>query len=249
MKPTPWLIRQAGPSRQMRLFCFCYAGGSAVSFMPWQAAIDPSIEICAIQLPGRGARMAEQPYASIPDLVKTLAPEIAQRSDLPFAFFGHSLGGLLAFEVARYCKLNYMAMPQHLFVSACNAPQHRNPPEGLHLLADDAFIEKLGSYNGSPPEVLRHRELMEVMLPSIRADFALVDGYRYRSNVPLTMPITVLAGKRDTHISPEQIAGWRKETNSTCCIRWFEGDHFFIHSDREAVLECIGAELAETLCA
>lgn len=247
--PTPWLIRQAGSSRQSRLFCFCYAGGSAVSFMPWQAVIDPTIEIMAVQLPGRGARMGELPYASIPALIKALAPEIAHRSDLPFAFFGHSLGGLLAFELARYCKLNYMAMPEHLFVSACNAPQHRNPPEGLHLLPDDAFIDKLRSYNGSPPEVLRHRELMEIMLPSIRSDFALVDGYRYRSTIPLTMPITVLAGTRDEHISPERIAGWSNETISTCCIRWFDGDHFFIHSHRDAVIECISAELAETLCA
>jgi surfactin synthase thioesterase subunit len=246
MRPSLWLLRQPGPRRRARLFCFSYAGGNPAAFLPWQKAIDPAIEICAIQLPGRGTHLAEPATASMPTLIKALAHEISRLSDLPFAFFGHSLGGLLAFEVTRWCKLDYLPLPVHLFVSACAAPQSRNPTEALHQLPDTELIQRLASYNGTPPEVLAHRELMEILLPAIRADFQLVEEYRYRPGLPLGAPITVLAGRRDRHVTAEQAAGWRRETLAACQIRWFEGDHFFIHGELEAVLDCISTGLSET---
>jgi len=252
MHPKSWLMRepgQASVARTLRLFCFSYAGGSAGSYLPWQAVVDPSIEICAVQLPGRGARLAEQPYTSLPHLIEALAQVIARESKLPFAFFGHSLGGLVAFELARYCKRQYLPMPVHLIVSGCSAPQFRRASRQMHELDDDALIEVLRDYNGSPPEVLANRELMTLLLPTIRADFALAENYKYRPGPPLTIPISVLAGKRDDHDSPDQTNGWSRETTNTCRVHWFEGDHFFIQSEREAVLNCLNNELAVVQCA
>lgn len=244
LQPSPWLMRQRGGERRLRLFCFSYAGGSATHYLPWQAALDPAIEICAVQLPGRGPRMAETPLASLPLLVDKLGDVIAQQNDLPFAFFGHSLGGLTAFELARHCRRHHLPMPEHLFVSACNAPQGRPPPRRLHELDDDGLIAALKDYNGTPPSALADREFMELMLPAIRADFALVADYQYRDGPLLDVPITVLAGKYDKHVLSERLCRWREETTESCELRWFEGDHFFIHAQRDAVLACVARELA-----
>jgi medium-chain acyl-[acyl-carrier-protein] hydrolase len=243
MNDSDWLLRKSGTGRRMRLFCFAYAGGNARAFASWQDGLDPAIEVCAVQLPGRGARWGVAPFTSMPALVRELAALVARHADLPFAFFGHSLGGLLAFEVARYSRLHYLRLPEQLFVSGCDAPRHRSPPDDLHLLPDPALVEKLRHYNGTPPEILAHEELLAMVLPAVRADFALAADYRYRPGLPLTMPISVLAGRQDTHLGPAQIADWRQETLAPCGIHWFDGDHFFIHPRREAVLDLLGKEL------
>lgn len=246
MHPSPWLLRQPDARRSFRLYCFSYAGGSASSYLPWQAALDPAIEVCAVQLPGRGPRLAESPMRSLALLIDTLAQIIPHQDDLPFAFFGHSLGGLVAFELARHCQRHHLAMPEHLFVSASNAPQCRPPGRRLHELDDAGLIAALKDYNGTPPAALEDRELMELLLPSIRADFALVDEYQYHPGPPLDIPVTVLAGKHDKHVLSERLCQWQAETTEACSLHWFEGDHFFIHANQRAVLDCVQAELASS---
>ncbi|UJB20532.1 MULTISPECIES: thioesterase II family protein [Lysobacter] len=243
--PTPWLIAQPRPHSRLRLFCFAYAGGSASVFHGWQAALDPSIEVCAVQLPGRGARMAEAPIMSMPALLQQIAPLIARRNDRPFAFFGHSVGALIAFELARYLRLHGINGPARLIVSGCQAPQHRSPSKQYHTLADDALIDVLRDYNGTPPQVLQSRELMELVLPTIRADFSLAENYRYRTGPLLNLPISVFAGERDDNRGEGQVDGWSRETSQDCRVVWFDGGHFFIDSQRSQVLEQVGIELAE----
>lgn len=245
MTPSPWIMRRPGAGRRLRLFCFAYAGGSATAFLPWQAAVDPTVEICAIQLPGRGARMGEAPPADFAQLVRVLTEEIARHRDLPFAFFGHSLGALLAFEVARHGALRRFPAPVQLIVSGCDAPQSRAPSRQLHLLPDDELIQALRDYNGSPAEVLADRELMALILPTIRADFALAERYSYRPGLRLNLPMTVFAGREDDHCKLEQVTQWERETSGPCAIDWFDGDHFFIHAQRDAVLARIGAALEQ----
>lgn len=245
MQPTPWLIRKAsGIQRRMRLYCLSYAGGSAHAFASWQDGIDTSIEVCAVQLPGRGSRFREPPRTSMPALIEELAGIIDPNDDLPFAFFGHSLGGLLAFELARHCQGKGLRQPEQLIVSGCAAPQHRTPPVDKHKLPDDQFIEMLKDYNGTPPELLQNDELMTLVLPMLRADFGLVEEYRYQSTAPLTQPITVLAGRHDDHVSALQVEGWAKETTGECRTQWFEGDHFFLHAHRAAILQLLSRNLA-----
>ena len=246
MNTTPWIVRTPGLSARYRLFCFSYAGGNAVSFMEWQPAMLPGVVVCAVQLPGRGARYHEAPRNDLGALVAELAGVLGGLSDLPCAFFGHSLGALLAFELARHLERNGLMRPQHLFVSGCHAPRHRTPSE-LHLLDDDGLIEELREYQGTPPEVLAHRELMELVLPAIRADFALVGSYRYQEGPLLSMPVTVLAGRGDHFDSPLQVEGWKQETGKACRIHWFDGDHFFLRPQQQEVLACINAELAQLL--
>lgn len=246
MQTTPWLVRQPGVDARMRLYCFSYAGGSAASYAPWRRALHPAIELCAVQLPGRGARFGEAPYTDFPELVRELGASMGLQDDLPFAFFGHSLGGLVAFELARHCRQLGYAAPQRLIVSGCEAPRHGGPSERLHELPDDDFIEALGSYNGTPQEILRNQELMSLLLPGIRADFALAADYRYQPGPPLPMPITVLAGRQDHHTKHSLLDGWHAETTSACQIRWFHGDHFFIDSERQSVLDRICSDLLQT---
>jgi surfactin synthase thioesterase subunit len=247
MHSTPWIVRQSAKHPRLRLYCFCYAGGNATSFMGWQAKFDPSIEICAIQLPGRGSRFHEAPYRVLPDLIAVLSDVLRRESIVPFAFFGHSLGGLLAFELARYNMNHGLDMPQHLFISGCGAPKYRRPSAGLHQLDDDTFLDTLRGYNGTPPEILDNRELMMVVMPTIRSDFALAEGYEYRRGPLLKVPITVLAGKLDEFDSPKEVSGWQEETLNRFRVQWFDGDHFFIVSNQHEVLTCISSELNSLL--
>jgi surfactin synthase thioesterase subunit len=243
-----WLVRPPPSQRRLRLYCFSFAGGSASTYLPWQAELGPDIEVCPIQLPGRGMRLLEEPYTSFRQLVTMIGQILAnecQQDRRPFAFFGHSLGAVVAFEVARFCSMHALPMPERLIVSGCDAPQHPSPSKNLHLLSDDELIEALKEYNGSPPEVLAHRELMKLLLPCLRADFCLSESYEYRSTPPLAIPITVFAGKQDPHISPSDVIEWRKETTAPCRLQWFEGDHFFINPEQDLVLQCIAAELAD----
>lgn len=246
MNATPWIVHRPGVSARIRLFCFSYAGGNAVSFMEWQPSMLPGVLVCAIQLPGRGARYHESPRTDLQPLVGELAGVLGGLSDLPCAFFGHSLGGLLAFELARHLERNGLMRPRHLFVSGCHAPRYRTPLE-LHLLDDDGLIEAVKGYRGTPPEVLANRELMELVLPTIRADFALVGGYRYQEGRLLSMPLTVMAGREDSFDSALQVEGWEHESGKGCSIHWFDGDHFFLRSQQRQVLACINAELAGLL--
>ena len=244
----PWILRAAAPVAaippRLRLYCFCYAGGSAAAYLPWQAALDPAIELCAIQLPGRASRLMEAPASSMAPLVETLVDVLQAQPPGPFAFFGHSLGALLAFEVARHCQATGRATPLHLVVSGCEAPQQRATGRRLHALPHDELIEALKEYNGTPPEVLAHAELMTLLMPAIRSDFALAETYRYHAGPPLRMPVTMLCGRSDDHVAPGQMAGWELETQGQGRLHCFDGDHFFIHSSRTAVLACLNTTLA-----
>ena len=238
-----WLLHHPAPSHKLRLFCFAYAGGSAVMFRPWQAALGSKIEVCGVQLPGRGTRMMEPLYSNMQELVPVIANVIASQNNMPFAFFGHSLGALLSFEVARYCQLQHMPQPVHLIASGTSAPQKRTASKNLHLKPDADLIEELGKYNGTPPEILAHRELMELVLPVIRADFALVETYQYRPLPLLSMPITVFAGREDDRVDGDQVDFWQNESSGAFNVKWFEGGHFFINTEAQAVHAAVLAQL------
>lgn len=244
MQPTPWIIRQPpNEQRNLHLYCFSYAGGNAISYLPWQQAMDGHVEIRAVQLPGRGARLGEQPCTSLALLVSTLAQLIARQGDTPFAFFGHSLGGVLAFEITRYCVRQGLPLPEQLIVSGSAAPRHRGPSRNLHLLPDGELIQLLRDYNGTPRNVLESQELMALVLPTIRADFALVENYQYQPGPILDLPITVFAGREDG-ISAEQILGWQEETSDRFRAEWFDGDHFFVNSNTQQVLKSLNSQLS-----
>ena len=243
LQDSPWVHTRPLPGARLRLFCFPFAGGSAGSFMPWSQALAPDIQLCAIQLPGRGARFGEPPIQDFVTLIEQLGQVIAHHDDLPYAFFGHSLGALAAFELAHHCVRRGLARPRHLFVSASGAPRHRVGAPRYDLLSDGELVAKLRDYAGTPPEVLANQELMALLLPAIRADFALLGSYRYQPRPRLDVPMSVLAGYDDAHVGEETLRDWQTETSTGCELHGFDGGHFFPFERPQAVLELVRGRL------
>lgn len=238
--PSSWLVRRALPDTKVRLFCFSHAGGSAAEYLPWQASLAPAIELCALQLPGRGMRMGEPALADLSTVLEGLVGAIEDSDDgLPYAFFGHSLGALLAFEVARLLRERRLRLPVHLFASACNSPSGCRLEPALHRLSDTELLAHLHTYNGTPKALLANTELLELLLPTVRADFSLVGNYRYQPKAALAVPITVLTGRDDPHVRLDDLLGWAEQTTVGCDLHWFDGDHFFIRPHAKAIQQHI----------
>lgn len=241
MYSSRWFIRKPGQSNS-RLYCFSCAGGNASDYSTWQSKIGPQIEICAIQLPGRGSRFGEAMYESVHHLAYDIAIEISKDTFSPFSLFGHSLGALVAFEVTRALARLGKVQPELLFVAGCDAPKNRRSTKSLHLLSDSELILKLRDYNGTPPEVLENQELMKLVLPTIRSDFSLADSYKYLAEEPSNIPIIVMSGKKDEHVEPNLIESWGEETSKSCRLYWFEHGHFFVQSEADLVIQRIRQE-------
>ena len=238
-----WLTPLAATRRaSLRLVCFPYAGGAPNVFRSWQDML-PGVDLWAVALPGRGTRLREPPISSAAAIAGAVADELQGLEPAPTAFFGHSLGALVAFEVARELRRRCAAPPLHLFASGARAPHHGSD-DALHLLPDDAFMEKLRELNGTPSVVLENRELMALMLPAIRADFAVVETYRYVPESPLGIPLTTFGGHDDPHVDLERLEAWYCHTRGRFSLRMFDGDHFFLHTAEDEVTGSIMAELA-----
>lgn len=233
------------PQARLRLFCFPYAGGSAAVYRPWLNHLPASVELCAVELPGRGARLRERPFQQLGPLAQAAAEGLLPFLDKPFAVFGHSLGGLLAFEVVRLLRRRGCE-PLHLFVSSRRAPHAPENDPPIHHLPESAFVAEVGNrYNGIPKAVRESPELMQLMLPVMRADFAVFESYVYAPAEPLACPISVFGGRADQRVAQEHLAGWREHTRSTCTLRLFEGGHFYWQDEgnRAALLAAIAQEL------
>lgn len=227
----------------MRLFCFPYAGGTPSVFRNWSDGLPTDVEVCPVQLPGRGTRLMEPPFSQLPPLIEALAEALLPLLDKPFALFGHSLGSLLSFELARRLRTNYGLRPVRLFVSAGLAPQipHRGLP--IHNLPEREFSAELRRLNGTPGELLNHKELMDIVLPSLRADFALYESYRYSSAPPLNCPISTYGGLSDRKVRHSDLERWRDQTSVSFSIRMFSGDHFFLKTTEPTLLRVLSQDL------
>ncbi|MGK7908956.1 MAG: type I polyketide synthase [Synechococcus sp.] len=244
----PWIIRpHPNPQAQTRLFCFPYAGAGTSVFRSWTDLLPADIELCIIRLPGRESRRDESPLTRIKAVVDGLVPALVPYLDTTFAFYGHSLGATIAFETVRALRQQNLPEPARLFVSSSLAPHLPDLAAPIHRLPDPQFISKLREYNGTSAEVLDNPELMQMFLPVLRADFAILETYFYTGGDPLTCPISAFGGKRDRKIGMEAIAAWRDQTRSDFSLQMFSGDHFFIHSEREALLQHIAQQLLQTL--
>ncbi|MET0647739.1 MAG: alpha/beta fold hydrolase [Pyrinomonadaceae bacterium] len=238
-----WLaFHKPNPRASLRLFCFHYAGGSAQVFREWHDLL-PTVEVCPVQLPGRGTRIREGSVRRVAPLVEQLARELAPKLDVPFAFFGHSMGALIGFELARRLRRERGLEPAQLFLSGRRAPQLRDAGPPLHDLPDDEFIERLRDYKGTPEEVLRHPELMGLMLPFLRADFELCDTYAHQPDAPFDCPLTALGGLSDSGVRREDLEAWREHTTGTFSLRMFPGEHFFMNDSQPLLLQVLAREL------
>jgi len=235
------------PDARLRLFCFPHAGGGASVFYAWPRGLPPQVEVVAVQPPGREGRLMEKPFSSMDELIDAMYPALLPLLDRPFALFGHSNGGLMAFEIARRLRRDGRTMPVHLFGSGRPAPQIALTLPPLHTLDDPDFIDALRRLNGTPEEVLANEEIMRLVLPLLRADFAIGETYRYRDEPPLDVPITAFGGATDPEVSAEQVEAWGEQTTAAFHAKTFPGDHFFILGDRDLVLREISHDLRPLL--
>jgi medium-chain acyl-[acyl-carrier-protein] hydrolase len=243
-----WLIcPQPNSQARLRLFCFPYAGGGTVIYRPWAAGLPETIELWCVRLPGRESFRMSPPFARVGALVEALTPAILPYLDAPFAFFGHSMGGLISFELIHTLRRAHAPAPVRFFVSAHHAPQlpDRTPP--LHHLPDAELLTQLRRLNGTPEAVLQDRELMQLFLPVLRADFAVCETYTYTPRTPLTCPISAFGGSQDPRVSHDEMAAWRAQTHSAFIHRTLPGDHFFLHSAQTQLLQAIVQDLTHDL--
>jgi len=240
---NPWLISRKRQSEAVvRLFCFPYAGGSSTIFHKWPQDLPSWIDVFAVQLPGHGSRLDEPPVTNLHRLVEMIEPALLPHLGQSFAFFGHSMGAMISFELARTLRDKHSLQPTHLFVSGRPAPQL--PVEKpTYNLPEAEFAEELRRLNGTPPDVLEHSELMKLMLPILRADFELVQTYSYTPRPPLDCPITAFGGWEDQSVSRESLEAWREQTTNKFSVRMLLGDHFFLHSARPYILNAFKKEL------
>lgn len=230
--------------KKVNLFCFPYAGSSAMIYSKWKKYIHGQINLVPVELAGRGGRIGEDPYTSIKTAAKDAYDQIeSQLNDGPFAFFGHSMGSLIAFELAHEIMEQKGLQPEHIFFSGRKAPQC--PGQGMpkHLLSDTEFKKELFVMGGTPQEVLENKELSDFFLPLIRMDYKIVETYEFQEKVsPLNCSISVLQGKRD-EISYEELIGWKEHTTGRSEIIQFDGGHFFINERMEEVLRIVNSRL------
>jgi medium-chain acyl-[acyl-carrier-protein] hydrolase len=235
------------PNARLRLFCFPYAGGGATIFAPWARGLPAEVEVVAVQPPGREARIGEKAYGDLAQLVEAMHVHLLPHFDKPFAFYGHSNGGLMAYELARTLRRTGGPMPRHLFVGGRPAPQLPLDEEVIHALPHDEFIAALRRFAGTPEEILQHAEIMELIEPLLRADFSLGETYQWVPEAPLDLPISAYGGLQDDEVTPDEVEAWREQTTREFYFRMFPGDHFFINGDRAAVLQQMTDELRPLL--
>ncbi|MGK7950699.1 MAG: thioesterase II family protein [Xenococcaceae cyanobacterium] len=244
-KKNPWIPQyKPNPEANLRLFCFPHAGGTTYTFRQWSSFLPKTVELCSIELPGRFRRINEPPYQELNSLVSTLSTELIPYFDKPFAFFGHSMGGFISFELTCLLRKQFNQSPLHLFVSGCRAVHLPNPNPIIHNLDDEQFIRAITGYGGIPQEVLNHREMMELLLPALKADFTMFENYVYDRNSPLDIPITVFGGKQDPIVSQAELEAWQEHTSADFSLYMFEGKHFFLEEQREKILERISSDMA-----
>lgn len=223
-----FFIPQPRPEARSRLFCFPHAGGSPIFFFDWAERLGPEIECVCVQYPGRGSRLREKPLFSVHDLVEEIGKGFPAIVEKPFTLYGHSFGGIVAFELTRKLRNFGYPLPNQLFVGATRPPHLESPFSPIHGLPDDKFVEAIQTrYGGIPPAIYRSPELLEIFLPAMRADFTAYETYCFQPNEPLDLPICAFAGANDTAVATASVREWSLHTRAGFDINVYPGGHFF----------------------
>lgn len=225
-------------STGLRLFCLPYSGASAMFYSRWRRDLPPWLQLRPLELPGRGMRMDEPLQRDIARLAEQLADEISAELDQPYAVFGHSLGGLVAYELGHVLRRRGLPAPLALFVSATAGPAHRDVSEYAVQKTDEQLLSRLRALQGTSEEALGNADLMALMLPILRADFLLCGSFRYGPREPLPVPIHVFGGKHDA-VRVDELIDWQEETSSGFSLDMFDGHHFYLMDQQAALLRCL----------
>lgn len=243
---TAWLsCPRPDPAAKVRLFCLPYAGGGGSIYRNWPARLAGVAEVRPILLPGREARLRERPHTRMQPLVEAIVEGIAAELGGPFALFGHSMGALIAFEVARRIQRDRGLSPVCLFVSGARPPHAVWTEAPVHSLPDREFLDCLHDrYHAIPEAVRANRELAEIVLPALRADFEILETYRCEDATKLACPIVAYGGMQDDTVAGEELESWGRYTGSAFHCRMLPGDHFFLRTAEAGLL----ADLSQHLC-
>lgn len=243
-----WFKRpQPNPQAGIALVCFPHAGGGASAYRDWPKSLPPEVELIVAELPGRESRIKETPLESLEAVIvalcTALSPLLAGR---PYAFIGHSLGALVAFELARELRRENHELPFCLFASGREAPTRHEPGRQLHNLPDDEFIQEMISrYDGIPRMLLDEPELLSLLMPAMKADLRLTETYTYEAEAPFTFPLQIMSGKGDTRLTPDLLMPWAEQTTGPAPLTYFDGGHFFIRDSRMEVTAFVSRMLKE----
>jgi medium-chain acyl-[acyl-carrier-protein] hydrolase len=244
---NPFLAKSLNQDSVLRIFCLPYAGAGSSRYFRWSSYFPADVEICPVLLPGREGRLREQPFNDLQSLVHTIADALAGAIDRPFALFGHSMGALISFELARCFRRELNVLPFHLFASGHRAPQLPDPDPHVHRLPDAQFCERVRRIGGATEAVLDHRELMALMLPMLRADFELCETYTYYPERPLECPISAFGGLDDATTPLEHLSAWEQQTDDSLVLRMFAGGHLFLNDCEADVVQSVLDDLNDTL--
>lgn len=242
-----FVIPRPNANADLRIICFPYAGGGVSTFQSWVKSIPMNVELVIIQAPGRGERFGEQAYSSMNLLLDDLIRVIPNILNKPYILFGHSLGSRVAFELMNRLKeLNY-SLPKHFIASGSRGPQHRSLKKPIYNLPNEEFINELKMLNGTPQAVLENKELMELFLPLLAADFKIADTYCYLGNIRFNCQISVFGGEDDVDISLLKLNSWGDLFTTDANVELFPGNHFFIDSHNDLVLKKINTIIQDCL--
>jgi medium-chain acyl-[acyl-carrier-protein] hydrolase len=218
----------SGSDSGIRLFCFPHAGGNSSVFQGWKLHLPENLKVNAVELPGRQYRFKEPAVDRIARLVPALVRELRPWMTFPLALFGHSLGALLVFEFAREMRRVGLPAPTHCFVSSYAAPQLSRPNTSIHKLSEPLFLRRVSPL--LPLDVLQNKELLSVILPTLRADFALSETYEYAAEPPLDCPITALGGAWDLSVHRADLEMWQQQTSKDFSLKLFPGEHYYLRT-------------------
>jgi medium-chain acyl-[acyl-carrier-protein] hydrolase len=242
-----FMAGRSNPNAQLRLFCLPYAGAGASRYFRWASCFPPGIEVCPVLLPGREGRIAEDPFTRMDDLLPALVEALAPELQCPFAIFGHSMGALIGFELSRRLRRDLGSAPVCLFVSGHRAPHLRMSGPIFHGLPADEFAVQIRQMQDAHEEVVWNQEYMELMLPTMRADFKLCETYAYQADVPLECPILAFGGLHDRRVREPDLAAWAAQTEGAFSLRMFPGGHLFLNECESDVVRSIVGDLSYAL--
>jgi medium-chain acyl-[acyl-carrier-protein] hydrolase len=244
---APKFVRQAASAQpRVRLFCLPFAGGSAAVFAGWGERLKPDIEVWAAQPRARGMRYKEPSLETVEAMADEYFAALRPSLDMPFAFYGHSLGGLLGFELTRRLQAEGLALPEHLFIGASGPPHMGRIYEEIGHLPDAEFILAIQErYAGIPEAVLREPELMAMFLPPLKGDFVAYERYQFRRTVQVACPVTVFAGAEDRVLAPHLLEEWERHVAGAFSMETVPGGHFFLTESAERVQRRIRKSLEE----
>jgi surfactin synthase thioesterase subunit len=239
-----WLtFANVASGHRTNIFCFPFAGGGASFYRAWPSFAPPSLAICPLQPPGREERFVEKPFRAMEPLVRAATDALLPHLSHPFALFGHSLGAIACFEIIHALRDRGAPLPSHLFVSGACAPQLASLIPPIYDLPETEFVEAMCRYGGMPDEVLNSRELLDLLIPRLRADLTVSGTYVYAPRPPLAVPMTAFAGRDDDIVTPSLVDAWREQTIAPFRCQTFSGGHFFVAQHAREIVSMIARAL------